>query len=67
MSSNRDDRESVAGRCLFISGIVTVIMLVVMRRFLFRLPPLGMLALAGLLWVCFFVFMMRRGATRPPQ
>ncbi|HEY8293635.1 MAG TPA: hypothetical protein VIG44_14190 [Thermomicrobiales bacterium] len=51
-------------RGCFISGVVTVIVLVVLRRVLFRLPPLGMLVLAGLLWVGFFVFMLRRGGNR---
>ncbi len=54
-------------RGCFISGIVTVIVLVIMRRFLFRLPPLGMLVLAGLLWVGFFVFILRRGGNRRPE
>ncbi|MDQ6833789.1 MAG: hypothetical protein M3008_10340 [Chloroflexota bacterium] len=51
-------------RGCFISGVVTVIVLVVLRRFLFRLPPLGMLALAGLLWIGFFVFILRRSGNR---
>ncbi len=64
MSVNRGDQESIMRRGCFISGVVTVIVLVVLRRFLFRLPPLGMLVLAGLLWVGFFVFMLRRGGNR---
>jgi len=51
-------------RGCFISGVVTVIVLVILREFLFRLPPLGMLALAGLLWIGFFVFILRRGGNR---
>jgi predicted RND superfamily exporter protein len=64
MSANRGDQESIMRRGCFISGVVTVIVLVVLRRVLFRLPPLGMLVLAGLLWVGFFVFMLRRGGNR---
>ncbi len=51
-------------RGCFISGLVTVIVLIVLREFLFRLPPLGMLILAGLLWIGFFVFILRRGGNR---
>lgn len=64
MSANRGDQESIMQRGCFISGVVTVIMLVVLRRFLFRLPPLGMLVLAGLLWIGFFIFIVRRGGKR---
>lgn len=64
MSMNRGGQESIMRRGCFISGVVTVIVLVVLRRFLFRLPPLGMLIFAGLLWVGFFVFMIRRGGGR---
>ncbi len=66
MSANRgeDERASLMRHGCFISGVVTVIVLVVLRRFLFRLPPLGMLVLAGLLWVGFFVFILRRGGNR---
>ncbi len=64
MSETPDDRESLMRRGCFISGVVTVIVLVVLREFLFRLPPLGMLALAGLLWIGFFVFILRRGGNR---
>lgn len=64
MSANRREQESLMQRGCFISGVVTVIVLVVLRRFLFRLPPLGMLILAGLLWLGFFVFLLRRGANR---
>jgi hypothetical protein len=64
MSAKRREQESLMQRGCFISGVVTVIVLVVLRRFLFRLPPLGMLILAGLLWLGFFVFMLRRGANR---
>lgn len=67
MSANRGDPESIVRRGCFISGVVTVIVLVVMRRFLFRLPPLGMILLAALLWVGFFIFIMRRGANRPSR
>lgn len=67
MSARPPDQESIVRRGCFISGVVTVIVLVVMRRFLFRLPPLGMLLLAGLLWVGFFVFIMRRGSSRPSR
>ena len=67
MSANRGDQESLMRRGCFISGIVTVIVLVVLRGFLFRLPPLGMLVLAGLLWVGFFAFILRRGARRRPE
>ncbi len=68
MSANRGGREheqeSLMRRGCFISGVVTVIVLVVIKRFLFRLPPLGILVLAGLLWVGFFVFILRRSGTR---
>lgn len=64
MSAPGGDQESLMRRGCFISGVVTVIVLIVLREFLFRLPPLGMLALAGLLWVGFFVFILRRGANR---
>jgi hypothetical protein len=67
MSAKPPERESIARRGCFISGVVTVIVLVVMRRFLFRLPPLGMLILAGLLWIGFFVFIMRRGGNPPSR
>jgi hypothetical protein len=64
MSANRGDQESLMRRGCFISGVVTVIVLIALRRFLFRLPPLGMLILAGLLWLGFFVFILRRGTNR---
>ncbi|MHB8644530.1 MAG: hypothetical protein ACYDAR_01930 [Thermomicrobiales bacterium] len=64
MSARRGDQESLLRRGCFISGVVTVIVLVVLRRFLFRLPPLGMLVLAGLLWIGFFAFILRRGGNR---
>ncbi|MCA1667405.1 MAG: hypothetical protein LC793_08415 [Thermomicrobia bacterium] len=51
-------------RGCFISGVVTVIVLIVLRRFLFGLPPLGMVIFAALLWIGFFVFILRRGANR---
>jgi hypothetical protein len=63
MSANRN-QESLMRRGCFISGVVTVIVLVVIKRFLFRLPPLGILVLAALLWIGFFVFILRRGANR---
>lgn len=64
MSANRGDQESLMRRGCFISGVVTVIVLVVIKRFLFRLPPLGILVLAALLWIGFFAFILRRGAHR---
>jgi len=64
MSANPDDGESLMRRGCFISGVVTVIVLIVLRAFLFRLPPLGMLALAGFLWIGFFAFILRRGGNR---
>ena len=64
MSANRGDQESVMRRGCFVSGVVTVIVLVVLRRFLFRLPPMSMLILVGLLWLGFFIFMLRRGGNR---
>lgn len=64
MSANPDDGESLMRRGCFISGVVTVIVLIILREFLFHLPPLGMLAFAGLLWIAFFVFILRRGRNR---
>lgn len=64
MSAHPGDGESLMRRGCFISGVVTVIVLIVLREFLFRLPPLGMLVLAGLLWIGFFVFILRRGGNR---
>jgi hypothetical protein len=64
MSANHGDQASIMQRGCFISGVVTVIVLVVLRRFLFRLPPLGMFIIAGLLWIGFFVFLLRRGGNR---
>ncbi|MGI8687932.1 MAG: hypothetical protein ACR2M3_05060 [Thermomicrobiales bacterium] len=54
-------------RGCFISGVVTVIVLIVLREFLFHLPPLGMLLLAGLLWIGFFAFILRRGGNRKAE
>ena len=65
MTAQQGKPESIARRGCFISGVVAVIVLVVLRRFLFRLPPLAMIVLAGLLWLGFFVVYMRRGY-RPP-
>lgn len=64
MSANGGDQESIMRRGCFISGVVTVIVLIVLREFLFRLPPLGMLILAALLWIGFFAFILRRGGNR---
>jgi hypothetical protein len=64
MSTNHRDQESMMRRGCFLSGVVTVIVLVVLRWVLFRLPPLGMLVLAGVVWMGFFVFMLRRGGNR---
>ncbi len=67
MSARGGEQESLMRRGCFISGVVTVIVLIVLKRFLFRLPPLGILVLAALLWVGFFVFILRRGGNRKAE
>ncbi len=64
MNTRGSEQESLMRRGCFISGVVTVIVLIVIKRFLFRLPPLGILVLAALLWIGFFVFILRRGGNR---
>lgn len=59
MSARRPDGESLARRGCFVSGVCAVIVLIVLRRFLFRLPPLGVLVLVGALWFGFLVLYVR--------
>lgn len=59
MSANRPEQESLARRGCFISGVLAIIALIILRRFLFRLPPLGVVALAGALWFGFLVLYVR--------
>ncbi len=64
MSGNRPKQESIAQRGCFISGVLAVIVLIILRRFLFRLPPLGVLVLAGALWFGFLVIYLRSVGSR---
>jgi hypothetical protein len=59
MSANRPEEESLARRGCFISGVCAVLALILLREFLFHLPPLGMIALAGALWLGFLVVFVR--------
>lgn len=59
MSANRPDQESLARRGCFISGVCAVLVLILLREFVFRLPPLGMIVLAGALWFGFLVLYVR--------
>lgn len=67
MSTRRPDQESLARRGCFISGVCAVLALIVLRRFLFRLPPLGMIVLAGVLWFGFLVLYIRAIGGRRPR
>ncbi|MGI8856880.1 MAG: hypothetical protein ACR2JW_14110 [Thermomicrobiales bacterium] len=59
MSAKPPEQESVARQGCFISGVCAVLTLILLRALLFRLPPLGMIVLAGLLWLGFLVIYMR--------
>ncbi len=60
MSANRPEREeSIARQGCFISGVCAVVVLILLREFVFRLPPLGMIVLAGALWLGFLVLYVR--------
>jgi hypothetical protein len=39
--------------------VCAVLALILLREFLFHLPPLGMIALAGALWLGFLVVFVR--------
>jgi hypothetical protein len=59
MSARPPESESLARRGCFISGVCAVLALILLREFLFRLPPLGMILLAGALWLGFLVLYVR--------
>ncbi len=59
MSAKPPEQGSLARQGCFISGVCAVLALILLREFLFRLPPLGMIILAGLLWLGFLVVYMR--------
>ena len=59
MSAKPPTAESLARRGCFTSGVCAVLALIVLREFLFRLPPLGMIILAGVLWLGFLMLYMR--------
>ncbi len=65
MSAHPDEQGSIIRRGCFVSGLIAVIVVIVLRQFLFRLPPLGALLLAACIWFGIFVLYMRRGDRRP--
>lgn len=59
MSAPQNQQESILRRGCFISGLLAVIALIVLRSIAFRLPPLGIFILAGVLWLFFLMIFMR--------
>jgi hypothetical protein len=60
MSKQSGEGESILRRGCFLSGIVTVLVIILLKRIAFRLPFLWVLILAGVLWLFFFMLMVRR-------
>lgn len=61
MSTKPGAEESLFRRGCFLSGVVTVLVIIALKRLAFRLPFTWILILAGALWLFFFMVMMRRG------
>jgi hypothetical protein len=61
MSQQSGEGEGLLRRGCFLSGVVTVLVIILMKRIAFRLPFLWVLILAGALWLFFFMVMVRRG------
>ncbi len=51
---------SILARGCLLSGVITVMVVVGLKAISFRLPPLGILLVAGALWVFFFMIVVRR-------
>jgi hydrogenase/urease accessory protein HupE len=60
MSEKPDEQESFLQRGCFLSGVVTVLVIVLLKRIAFRLPFMWVLLLAAVLWLGIFMAMMRR-------
>jgi hypothetical protein len=60
MSGRPNGGQSLVARGCFLSGIVTVLVIIALKRFAFRLPFIWVLILAGALWLFFFMIVMRR-------
>ena len=67
MSAPRRAEESALRRGCFGSGLLAVIALIILRSLAFRLPPLGIIILAGVLWLFFLMLFMRWNAQRTPR
>jgi hypothetical protein len=61
VSPQPDERESILRSGCFLSGVVTVLVVIALKRFAFRLPFVWVLILAGGLWLFTFMVMVRRG------
>jgi hypothetical protein len=59
MSAKPPAPESLARRGCFTSGVCAVLVLILLREFVFGLPPLGIIILVGVLWLGFLMLYMR--------
>jgi hydrogenase/urease accessory protein HupE len=60
MSEKPEARESFMRQGCFLSGVVTMLVVVLLKRIAFRLPFTWILLLAAVLWLGIFMAMMRR-------